>query len=179
MPRLAAYRRSILLPCIVAALAVTGCAGDSSEPTRSLLDQGRRLELATDDSFRARIDEIRSSSAVDEPMRVVFRDRASWEAFWAYATRTRQPVAPAPAVDFARHMVAVVALGARPTGGHWVEVEGAYEAAEGLRLDALASSPGEHCVTTQALTHPLDAVLVPRRDEPVTFRVMQVVRDCR
>lgn len=173
------HGRAIRLALVAAVIAVAACAGDSEPPSPSLQDSGSRVELATDAELRSRIDEIRLYNAVDEPMRAVFRDQAAWEAFWSRASGARQPAAPAPAVDFSRHMVVVVALGTRPSGGYWVEVEGVYQSAEGLRVEALASAPGEYCGTTQAVTHPLDAVLVARGAGQVTFRVSQVVRDCR
>lgn len=172
-----AARRAIRV-AIAALVLVAAACGDSREPTDAPAAE-RRLDLASDAAFRARIDEVRLSNAIDAPARALFEDRESWETFWARATARMQPASAAPAVDFTRHMVAVVALGARPSGGHRVDVDGVFETADGLRIEAIASSPGERCVTTGAFTQPLDAVLVERGTGRVTFRVLDIVRDCR
>ena len=166
----------------VTALAalVAACSGSGSEPTDSLLrDAGTRLEPVGDASFRAAVDAVRLHNGIERAERRVFRSQAEWASFWARATATSSPAVPAPQVDFTRHMVVVVALGARSTGGYWVEVDGAYVGERLLTVEAIASSPGEACITTQAFTQPLDAALIPRSDLPVEFDVRDFVRDCR
>jgi len=41
-----------------------------------------------------------------------------------------------------------------------------------------ATSPGNRCVTTQALTQPVEVIRLPQGLEPMAFQRQAVVRDC-
>lgn len=176
-------RRSLPIPSVLRALVLSAallaaCSGDAPDPTRSTeLDGARRLELVSDSLFDTRIAAIRTWSAIARAERHVIRDDAAWQAFWRRAVRGT--ALPAPVVDFSRHAVVVVAMGERPTGGYWVDIERVVVGERALRVEALASSPGRECVVTMAFTAPLDAVLVERTRLPASFDVRDVVRDCR
>jgi hypothetical protein len=101
-------------------------------------------------------------SQTDEPGVRVLRDRAAWEAAWRQL-QAGLAAGPAPAVDFAREMVVVVAAGQKSSGGHAVRVDGTSTAPDGaLVLHVTATAPGEGCMSTMALTSPVDVVRVPR-----------------
>ena len=182
MSRLPLPRRLALPPtaalALAAALLLSACSSDASDPTRSTeLGSEQRLEVVSDSAFDARVAAIRSHSAISRAERHVIRDEAAWRTFWRRAVWGG--TAPLPEVDFSRHAVVVVAMGARPTGGYWVDIERVLVGARALRVEALASSPGRECIVTMATTAPLDAVLVERTGLPATFDVRDVVRDCR
>lgn len=55
----------------------------------------------------------------------------------------------------------IVALGEQPTGGYSVNIESIQLAGGELAVAGKASSPGPDAVTTQALTYPYSAVVIP------------------
>jgi hypothetical protein len=67
-------------------------------------------------------------------------------------------------------MVAVVALGQRPTGGFAILIDSAETIAGGVTVLVRAIAPGPTCGVTQALTQPVDIARLPRTDTVVTFR---------
>ena len=87
----------------------------------------------------------------------------------------------APAdVDFRREIVVFYSAGVQPTGGYEATVESVDLRRNTLAVTTRLSSPGEHCVVTQALTHPYALVKVdrPRRSVRVRFQSDDVVTDC-
>jgi hypothetical protein len=117
------------------------------------------------------------TSGFDEPAELVIRDRAALEAGWARVFNQVQGN-PAPAVDFARETVILVALGNRATGGHDVRVNAVARSADGAVVRYSAASPGPGCITTQALTSPVDVVRAPRIAGSVRFERQDVVQRC-
>jgi len=110
----------------------------------------------------------------------VLRDQAAWAATW----RALQPEPAArpvpPAVDFAREMVVVVAIGERSSGGHAVRVDGVSDAPDGggFVLHVTRTTPGEGCMTTMAITAPVDVVRMPRMEGPVRLEARDVAVAC-
>lgn len=105
-----------------------------------------------------------------EPTTLVVRDGAAWTAAWARLHGGGEPPAAPPAVDFAREMVLVVALGERPSGGHDVAIDAVTpDGAGGATVAYTAREPGEGCLSTQALTSPAVAVRVARVAGAVRF----------
>jgi hypothetical protein len=98
----------------------------------------------------------------------VVRTPAEWTALWAKATRNQSPAPPAPAVDFSRYMVLVVAMGSRPTTGYTVSIDRVADVDGGRVVEATLTSP-VHCVTGQAFTAPFAAVVAPLTALPVHF----------
>lgn len=120
-------------------------------------------------------------SAVTEAGVRVLRDRAAWEEAWRelQSGPVDGPPPRAPAVDFAREMVVVVAAGEKPSGGHTIRVDATSSAADGaLVLHLTRASPGPGCMTTMAITSPVDAVRVPRTDGAVRTTARDVVTPC-
>jgi hypothetical protein len=73
----------------------------------------------------------------------------------------------------------VVALGARPTGGYGIIIDGAYERDNRIEVIVQSQSPGKSCATTQAVTQPVDIVLLPKMDRPIDFRENEYVHECQ
>jgi hypothetical protein len=116
-------------------------------------------------------------SAYEAAAEVVVRDAAAWQATWARLRRG--PAAEsAPAVDFARDMIVVVALGERPSGGYAVRIDSVSAGSPGPVVHYTATEPGEGCMSTQALTAPVDAVQVPRVAGPARFTRRTVRTAC-
>ena len=112
-------------------------------------------------------------SELHAPQRTVVRAAAEWAAL-----APRLPGAPQPSVDWATHMLVLVALGDRPSGGHAVQVTGFARRGAGATVTVTATSPGAGCMTTQALTAPAVVARVPRVDGPVTFEERTAERAC-
>jgi hypothetical protein len=114
-----------------------------------------------------------------EPTTLVLRDRAAWEGAWGRLHRGGGAPA-APAVDFAREMVLVVALGERPSGGYDVAIDAVAPdvAGGGATVRYTAREPGEGCMSTQALTSPAIAVRAARVAGAVRFERHVVRSPC-
>jgi hypothetical protein len=96
------------------------------------------------------------SSGIKGARQLVIRDPATWSQFWSELGAGVQPK-----VDFGRDLVIAVASGERSSGGHDIEVQRVTRSGGELRIEVLRTSPGANCVTTAALTQPVDVVLVP------------------
>jgi len=117
-------------------------------------------------------------SGVSAPENLVIRDAAAWSALWQSIHATTDPTPALPEVDFGQEMIVAAALGTRNTGGYNVLLTQATEDSEGVEIQVLETSPGANCLTTQALTQPIDLGRVARRDGPVRFLATQHVQRC-
>lgn len=132
--------------------------------------------LVPDDRVEPLLEE--SSGGLDEEAREVVRTPELWTETWQALYEGRSPVPERPAVDFERSMVIVAATGSRPTGGYEIEVESVHRHGESLFVVVRATSPGDDCMVTQALTAPTTAVRVPRVDGDVEFVEEESVHEC-
>jgi hypothetical protein len=96
------------------------------------------------------------SSGVEGARRLVIRDPDNWSRFWAELGAGIRPE-----VDFTRDLVIAVASGQRKGGGHDIVVQRVTRSGGHLRIKVLETSPGPECMTTAALTQPVDVVVVP------------------
>jgi hypothetical protein len=96
------------------------------------------------------------SSGIKGARQLVIRDAATWSQFWSELGAGVQPE-----VDFGRDLVIAVASGERTSGGHEIEVQRVTRSGGELRIEVLKTSPGPDCMTTAALTQPVDVVLAP------------------
>ena len=117
-------------------------------------------------------------SGMGQAERTVVDDQMEWEQVWSRLWHNTQPRPYAPVVDFARELVIVAAMGARPTGGYTIQVDEARTYADHVTVHAIETSPGRTCVTTQAFTAPVDVVKIPRTSLPIRFRTTKRVHEC-
>lgn len=117
-------------------------------------------------------------SGIRDSLRVVIRDDAAWQHYWALIHRDISPVPPIPRVDFAHDMVVLAALGQRASGGYDIRVDSAYGDGDGVEVLVRRSSPGRDCIVTAALTQPVDLARIPARSGPVLFLERTAVEDC-
>jgi len=82
-------------------------------------------------------------------------------------------VPPMPEVDFSKEMVVIAAMGARPSSGYGIMIDGACEC-DG-QVEVYVSSNENACggATLAIVTDPADAVRLPQTDLPVVFREVQ------
>ena len=96
------------------------------------------------------------SSGVKGSRRLVIRDQRTWAAFWS-----ELGAGVRPEVNFTRDLVIAVASGEHSSGGHQIAVQQVTRDGGELRIEVVDTSPGPDCMTTSALTQPVDVVLVP------------------
>lgn len=118
-------------------------------------------------------------SGLQQPERLAIRDQAAWVAAWRSLWPNGMAAPALPAVDFSKDMIVIAALGGRSTGGYSIFVDSARATASGLVVFIGTSSPGRHCVTTQAFTQPVDIARMPRTDAAVAFVDVPRVEDCQ
>ena len=114
-------------------------------------------------------------TGVSEARRLVIRDANTWAEFWS-----ELGLGDRPGVDFSKDMVIAVAAGQQPTGGHEIAVKGITHAEGELTIEVLETRPGPNCMTTTALTQPVDVVVIPRVNiRSWSFVAHQEVRSCQ
>lgn len=119
-----------------------------------------------------------SYSGLDEPVRAVVRDSAAWNALWQAIARPFYPPPPLPQVDFDRDMVVVAALGARPSSGYDIVIEGARQDTSSIEIALRTSSPAAGCPVSAAVTQPVDLATIPASARPVRFRERSTIVPC-
>lgn len=154
------------------ALGLCGsCNGQPSPPGRP---------PAEADTVAARPIEIAGTyTGIGQPLRALVRTRREWEDLWSRLAANRIPRPAPPTVDFSEEVVVVVAMGTRPTGGHAIRIDSVRYEKDTLWVDVTSVSPGPTCVTMQALTAPVAALVVERRPN-VTARFVdrEETRSC-
>ena len=97
-----------------------------------------------------------ASSGIKGTRRLVIREAATFAAFW-----NELGAGVRPTVDFSRDLVIAVASGERMTGGHDITVQRVTRSGGDLRIVVVETKPGTGCMTTSALTQPVDVILAP------------------
>lgn len=121
---------------------------------------------------------LTTNSGIVKPLRVVIRDREAWLELWKDFSGPQPKPAPAPEIDFSREMLIVVAMGQTSSGGFMIMVDGVYERDNKLEVVVKSTGPGANCMTTQALTQPVDIVRLRKSDHEVVFRETSITNDC-
>jgi len=67
-------------------------------------------------------------------------------------------------VDFTHDLVIAVASGQQSTGGHSIAVGRVTRVGPGLAVEVTETEPPKGCMTTQAMTQPVDVVVVAAAD---------------
>lgn len=85
---------------------------------------------------------------------------------------------PPPMVDFSKNTLLALFSGEKPSGGYFITVEEVVDVGDRVVVRVKQASPGEDCVTTQALTYPHTFVAIPKTDKPIEFESQTVVQNC-
>jgi hypothetical protein len=101
-----------------------------------------------------------STSGITTPERLVIRDDNAYAKFWA----SLGDASSRPSVDFTHDIVIVAAAGQQPTGGHSIAIDRVTRVGAGLAVEVTETAPRQGCMTTQALTQPVDVVVVAAAD---------------
>jgi hypothetical protein len=113
----------------------------------------------------------------DTALRLVIKNRDEFSDFWNRFTARIPPgneIPPPPEIDFSKEMVVVAAMGARPSSGYWIIIDGACEV-DGRVQVFVTNVDGAACGQFPTETHPADAVRLPQTDLPVAFRELRSV----
>lgn len=117
-------------------------------------------------------------SGLSDSTRLVVRDSSAWRQLWFALNRPFVPPPPLPPIDFAREMIIVAALGARPTGGYDIVIESAVRDSSGVEVDVRRSTPAAGCPVSAVMTQPVDLARVPIAPELPHFRERTVITPC-
>src|SRR6266480_2833169 len=79
---------------------------------------------------------------------------------------------------FAPEQVVLVALGQRRTGGYDIRIDSVVQFQRASVAYVTATAPGQNCVTTSALSQPVDLIRLSPKVEPIVFQQRLVVQDC-
>jgi hypothetical protein len=118
-------------------------------------------------------------TGVPDRQRLVLKTEGAWNATWSQIYAGLQPKPPVPDVSFAAEMVIVVSMGTRPSGGYSIEIDEVHESDGKLYVSVVETSPGASCGLTAALTAPVFAIRVPRRDGAVVFSERTETHECQ
>ena len=165
---------SSLALTLVVALAGFGACGPASQAPSSSTVPG--VDVTSEQQSHTRLLSM-PTSGYAESAELVLRDAAAFAAAWR-TLHQGIPGNPPPAIDFARRMVVLLALGQRNTGGHGIRFDAIVASGAGATVRYTVTSPGAGCMTTQAITSPVDVVSVPRVDGEIRFERRSVVQEC-
>jgi hypothetical protein len=114
-------------------------------------------------------------TGVREAQRLVIQDANAWAQFWS-----ELGVGVRPAVDFTRDVVVAVAAGERSSGGNEIAVTRVSQESGELRVEVTETVPGPNCITSTALTQPVDVVVVRAvKPRSWSFTEQKEVKACR
>jgi hypothetical protein len=133
----------------------------NSRPLPQLAAGQSDTKLTVDTSFQTVVKGARSG--VRDPLQIVIRSQAEWDALWKRHVSIETNPPPPPAIDFNKQIVIGVFLGEKPTGGYDVEITRAEQSDGALVLHYREKSPLPGSIAIQVLTQP--------------FHIIQVVRD--
>lgn len=114
-------------------------------------------------------------TGINERRRLVIRDANAWAGFWS-----ELGVGDRPAVDFTRDLVVAVAAGQQSSGGYEIAIDRVTQNNGELMIEVVETSPGPNCMTTAALTQPVDVIVMPAVSaRGWSFVERKEVRGCR
>jgi hypothetical protein len=117
-----------------------------------------------------------SQSGITAPERLVIGDDSSYARFWS----TLAVGGERPPVDFTRDVVVAVGGGQRSTGGYSIAVDRVARSGAGVSVDVVQTTPGAGCIMSQALTQPVDVVVVAAADAKTwSFSERSAEQGCR
>lgn len=119
-----------------------------------------------------------NQSGFSGPAELVLRDQESLERAMHEARHDVLVEDTDISVDFDQHMVILVALGTRSTGGHGISIDEVERRGDGAVVRYTVRSPAPNCMTIQVITSPVEAVSIPRVEGSVSFERREVVEPC-
>ena len=163
-----------LVPSLAATILVCACEpAPEQEPVAAPTATIAMVRLAADSGTFA------INSGYETPATLVIRDSSAWAAAWTTVHAGMEPQPAMPAVDFAKEMMVLVAIGQQPNGGHGVSISSAtYDSTGAVVVRAEHVIPGSACMTSMAMVQPVDIARIPQSTAAVRFEVVPVTREC-
>lgn len=151
----------IFTTALVCALVISGCQ------TQTVAD------LGPDEVLYFETVGMGHNGAIRDTTEVVFTDRAAFES----AVSNLNLLGPISDVDFSQNMVGFIAI---PTesGGYIIEVKSVEKTGNEIVVSYEFSTPGQDCVTIQALSLPFQIVKIKRSEGEVRFNRIQKQYSC-
>jgi hypothetical protein len=118
------------------------------------------------------------NSGYGDSARVVVRNQSQWREVWARIAGNASPAPEPPEIDFSTEMVLVAAMGTRPSGGWSIRIDRVARRANTVWVAVTLQQPGAGCLSTAALTAPVDVVVIQRMDGKVVWTERSEVRNC-
>lgn len=128
--------------------------------------------------FDDRVAGFAEFSAYADSARIIVRDSTSWRSAWNTINSGMVPQPQLPVVDFQREAVVVAAMGARPSGGYRISLEGASEGGGAVEITVRSTRPGGQCLVEAVNTHPVDVAKITATNLPIRFRELNDVVTC-
>ena len=117
-------------------------------------------------------------SGIVERRREVIADAAEWAALWDEMQSRVMPKPPVPEIDFGARMVVFASMGERTSGGYAISVLEAAQEEDVLYVEVEEATPGIECITTDVISTPAVAVVVPRTTSMVLFVEREIAYPC-
>jgi hypothetical protein len=117
-------------------------------------------------------------SGFNERARLVIRDDQTWRDAWTRAYIGMSPAPNVPTIDFSKSAVILAARGSMGTGGYDITIARVARDGRVLYVGVTSTSPGDRCLTTQALTQPIDIVVVPHTVDQAVFVEHEAIHQC-
>jgi hypothetical protein len=171
-PDFTLFRPALLVCALAASVPASAC--------RSAFASGQLGGRSSIPVERFRDDQTAYSSysGFVDSSHVVLRDSVTWRRVWQRLNSPFIPPPPLPSVDFSREMVIVTAMGARPSAGYDVVIEGADLDSTGIEVAVRRTTPGRGCPVAAVITQPVDLARLPASERPVRFRERSVTTSC-
>jgi len=97
---------------------------------------------------------------------LVVRTQEEWTDFWA-----QHSFRPAPEIDFEEYTLVAIFLGQKPNPGHSIKITRAGKEAGKVVVHAVQTEPDPSRLYPQVIVYPYDAVLIPKTDQEIEFRL--------
>lgn len=119
------------------------------------------------------------SNAANAPVRKNYAAYSSEDFAQLWAMAYGEGASPIPAVDFSDSYVIGIFLGEKPTGGYAIRVDEVADTGSLRNVSLVLTSPGEGCLSSQALTRPFQIITVPLSDRSHTRTEAEELGACR
>jgi hypothetical protein len=114
-----------------------------------------------------------------QPVYATIHSQNEWTALLSTlkSDSLTHPSGSLPDIDFDKFTLLIASSGTKGNSGYSLAFNAARKVNGAIIVSVLDVSPG-NCPTAQEITYPRIAALIPRTNDPVSFVVANVVRDC-
>ncbi len=133
-------------------------------------------------SANPKIEEIKSGNYIGYPAKGVIQKKItsqdSFKREWAKAYSELNPAPPLPDVDFEEKVVVMIMTETKSSGGYTINDISISKNQNATVISYKDVTPGDGCMTTQALTRPFVFLSTEKTDKPMHFKRESVTEDC-